>query len=140
LDRASPPSYFAPYGALVVPFYNYLQAAFVLEEDGRVPPAAVVRVAIDLVLDHRFDGEALGRSYLDLWRRGHLKGTGALAIGRAFQEMAEVAPLPAAREIGEMCKLLEEAARSISRGEVPSARRDYAFLLDRHGRRRGPIE
>jgi Phosphatidate phosphatase APP1, catalytic domain len=140
LDRNSPPSDFAPYGPLVVPFYNYLQAAFVLEEDGRLPPAAVVRVAIDLVLDHRFDGEALGRSYLDLWRRGHLKGTGALGIGNAFREMAEVAPLPAAREIGEMCKRLEEAAHGISRGEVPPAKRDYVALLDRHVRRRGAIE
>ncbi len=140
LDRNSPPSDFAPYGPLVVPFYNYLQAAFVLEEDGRLPAAAVVRVAIDLALDHRFDGEALGRSYVDLWRRGHLKGTGALAIGRAFHEMAEVAPLPAAREIGEMCKRLEEAARSIARGELPAGKRDYASLLDRHGRRRNAIE
>jgi hypothetical protein len=140
LDRASPPSDFAPYGALVVPFYNYLQAAFVLEEDGRLPPAAVVRVAIDLVLDHRFDGEALGRSYLDLWRRGHLKGTGALAIGRAFTELASVAPLPAAREIEEMCRHLAEAAQGIAKGELRPAKRDYVSLLDRHGRRRGLLE
>jgi len=140
LDRYSPPSDFAPYGPLVVPFYNYLQAAFVLEEDGRLPPAAVVRVAIDLVLDHRFDGEALGRSYLDLWRRGHLKGTGALAIGRAFVALAEVAPLPAAREIEEMCRRLAEVAQGIARGELPPAKRDYVALLDRHGRRRGAIE
>src|SRR5439155_6408511 len=140
LDSNSPPSDFAPYGPLVVPFYNYLQAAFVLEEDARLPAAAVVRVAIDLVLDHRFDGEALGRSYLDLWRRGHLKGTGALAIGRAFREMAEVASLPAAREIDEMCRRLEEAAKSISRGELPAAKRDYVSLLERHGRRKGSLE
>jgi len=140
LDRNSPPSDFTPYGALVVPFYNYLQAAFVLEEDGCLPPAAVVRVAIDLVLDHRFDGEALGRSYLDLWRRGHLKGTGALSIGRAFREMTEVAQLPAAREIAQMCQRLEEVAQGISRGELPAAKRDYLSLLDRHGRRRAPIE
>src|SRR5882672_8353992 len=118
LDRNSPPSDFTPYGALVVPFYNYLQAAFVLEEDGCLPPAAVVRVAIDLVLDHRFDGEALGRSYLDLWRRGHLSGTGALAIGRAFADMKEMAPLPARQEIEVMCRKLEEAALGIAGGEL----------------------
>jgi hypothetical protein len=140
LDRNSPPSDFTPYGSLVVPFYNYLQAAFVLEEDACLPPAAVVRVAIDLVLDHRFDGEALGRSYLELWRRGHLRGTGALSIGRAFREMTEVAPLPAAREIDQMCRHLEEVARGISRGEAPLVKRDYVSLLDRHGRRRVPID
>jgi hypothetical protein len=97
-------------------------------------------VAIDLVLDHRFDGEALGRSYLDLVRRGHLKGTGALDIRRAFAQMAEMAPLPAAREIEEMCRRLEEAAQSISRGEAPFSKRDYVSLLKRHKRRRSTIE
>ncbi|HKQ71249.1 MAG TPA: hypothetical protein VJT73_18020 [Polyangiaceae bacterium] len=136
LDRHSPPSDFAPYGPRVVPFYNYLQAAFVLEEDRRLSPAAVVRVAIDLVLDHRFDGEGLGRSYVDLWRRGHLLGTGAAAIGRAFGEMADIAPLPAAREIEHMVRRLDHVAESIERGTVPAARRDYLSLLDRHGRKR----
>jgi hypothetical protein len=140
LDRASPPSDFAPYGPRVVPFYNYLQAAFVLEEDGRLTPAAVVRVAIDLVLDHRFDGEALGRSYLDLWRRGHLRGSGALAIGRAFADMEKMAPLPAAREIDQMCKTLADVADRIEKGTVPTAPRDYFALLDRHGKRRRPFE
>jgi len=136
LDRHSPPSEFAPYGPRVVPFYNYLQAAFVLEEDGRVGADAVVRTAIDLALDHRFDGEALGRSYLDLWRRGHLKGTGALAIRDAYATMAKLSPLPAAREIEQMCRRLEEVARSIEHGTIPSAKRDYMVLLDHHGRRR----
>ena len=140
LDRPVPPSDFAPYGPRVVPFYNYLQAAFVLEEDGRLTPAAVVRVAIDLVLDHRFDGEALGRSYLDLWRRGHLRGTGALAIGHAFGDMKEVATLPAAREIAQMCKTLSEVAESIEKGTIPTAPRDYIALLDRHGKRRRTSE
>jgi hypothetical protein len=140
LDRHSPPSDFAPYGARLVPFYNYLQAAFVLEEDGRLPAAAVVRVAIDLVLDHRFDGEALGRSYLDLWRRGHLKGTGSSAIGRAFLALAEVTPLPGAREIEKMCQRLAEVAKGIERGTTPRAPLDYVSMLDRHGRRRAPFE
>ena len=136
LDRHSPPSDFAPYGPLLVPFYNYLQAAFVLEEDGRLPASAVVRVAIELVLDHRFDGEALGRSYLDLWRRGHLRGTGTTAIRRALIAMAEVAPLPAAAEIKEMCLRLDEVAHGMTRGEVPVMKRDYISLLDRHARHR----
>lgn len=140
LDRHSPPSDFAPYGSHLVPFYNYLQAAFVLEEDGRLPPAAVIRVAVDLVLDHRFDGEALGRSYLDLWRRGHLRGTGAAAIGGAFHAMTEVSPLPQAREIEKMCRRLDDVASSIERGTMPHAPLDYVALLERHGRRRRAFE
>lgn len=140
LDRHSPPSDFAPYGSRLVPFYNYLQAAFVLEEDGRLPAAAVIRVAVDLVLDHRFDGEALGRSYLDLWRRGHLKGTGAAAIERAFHAMTEVSPLPQAREIETMCRRLGDVANGIERGAWLNAPLDYVALLERHGPRRRRIE
>jgi hypothetical protein len=140
LDRQSPPSDFAPYGQRLVPFYNYLQAAFVLEEDGRLPAAAVIRVAVDLVLDHRFDGEALGRSYLDLWRRGHLKGTGAANIGRAFHAMTSVSPLPQAREIEKMCRRLDDVASGIERGTMPHAALDYVALLERHGRRRRAFE
>ena len=140
LDRQSPPSDFAPYGQRMVPFYNYLQAAFVLEEDGRLPAAAVIRVAVDLVLDHRFDGEALGRSYLDLWRRGHLRGTGAANIGRAFHAMSEVSPLPQSREIEKMCRRLDDVASGIERGTTAHEPLDYVALLERHGRRRRAFE
>jgi hypothetical protein len=140
LDRHSPPTDFAPFGPRLVPFYNYLQAAFVLEEDGRLPAAAVIRVAVDLVLDHRFDGEALGRSYLDLWRRGHLRGTGAANIGRAFHAMTEVSPLPQAREIEKMCRRLDDVASGIERGTTARASLDYVALLERHGRRRRAFE
>ena len=39
LERQRSPADFRAYGARVVPFYNYLQAAFVLHEDGRLPAA-----------------------------------------------------------------------------------------------------
>src|SRR3954466_9743795 len=70
LDRQSSPSDFRLFGDRVVPFYNYLQAAFVLHEDNRIPARAVLRVAQDLVVAHNFDSAALARSYLDLSRRG----------------------------------------------------------------------
>jgi hypothetical protein len=136
LDRQSPPSDFAPYGPRVVPFYNYLQAAFVLQEDGLLPPTAVVRVAIDLVLDYHFDGESLGRSYLDLWRRGHLRRGSAAAIEAAFRELAEIAPLPRAREIELMCRRLYEVENHGLPRAVFQSIPNYAFLLDRDGSRR----
>ena len=74
LERQTPPTDFRIYGSRLVPFYNYLQSAFVLFEDARVPPEAVLRVAVELVVMHRFDGDALARSYLDLAKRGHLRG------------------------------------------------------------------
>jgi hypothetical protein len=136
LDRQSPPSDFAPYGRRVVPFYNYLQAAFVLEEDGRLPAAAVVRVAVDLAIDHRFDGEALGRSYLDLTRRGHLAGTGAAAIALSFRDLVKETPLPAAPEIERMCTFISEVAKGAKRAALRQEKPDYQAMLDRHGRRK----
>ena len=74
LERQTPPDDFRKYGPRVVPFYNYLQAAFVLNEDGRLGAEGVLRVAVELVTEHRFDGDVLARSYLDLAKRGHLRG------------------------------------------------------------------
>jgi hypothetical protein len=41
-------------------------------------------VAVELVTEHRFDGDALARSYRDLARRGHLRGTRLPAKGCVF--------------------------------------------------------
>ena len=51
LDRQSSPADFRLFGDRVVPFYNYLQAAFVLQEDGRIPARAVLRVTTLLEFD-----------------------------------------------------------------------------------------
>lgn len=136
LDRQSAPSDFAPYGHRVVPFFNYVQAAFVLEEMGRLPASGVVRVAVDLVALHRFDGDALARSYLDLARRGHLEGTGAEAIDDARRALSSTGKLPAAREIERMCEQLLEYAPHASPGVRSLARPDYARLVEEHDRRR----
>jgi hypothetical protein len=136
LDRQSPPSEFAPYGARVVPFFNYLQAAFVLVEDGRLPPAAAVRVAVDLVLDHHFDGESLGRSYLDLWKRGHVRQGLASSVEEAYRTLSAIVPLPRAREIELMCRRLGEVESTIQPGKVAAFSPDYGSLVDRHGPRR----
>ncbi|MBL8719387.1 MAG: hypothetical protein JNL79_25595 [Myxococcales bacterium] len=85
LDRQTPPQDFDLYGGRVVPFYNYFQAALVLQEDGRLSADAVLRVGTDLVLQHRFDGDALVRSYLDLARRGHVHGSGLTALAEALE-------------------------------------------------------
>lgn len=136
LDRQSPPSDFLPYGHRVIPFFNYLQAAFVLEEAGRLPPESVVRVAIELVIAHRFDGEALARSYLDLARRGHLVGSGATAIGAAFHRLSLSSKLPASAEIEIMCERIERIAELAEPGSVRRIVPDYRRLVEGHNRRR----
>src|SRR5580692_9749278 len=54
LERQTPPDHFRVYGHRAVPFYNYLQAALIVHEDGRLPAEAVLRVGVDLVVHHRF--------------------------------------------------------------------------------------
>ena len=142
LERQTPPDDFRVYGARAVPFYNYLQAAFVLQEDGRVPAESVLRVAVELVVEHRFDGDALARSYLDLGRRGHLRGSGVGELGPALEAWTAREKVPAQGELRALVERLPrfaEAARLTYRGdqrnETP-ALPDYAGLVSLHNRRR----
>ncbi|MEO8874740.1 MAG: hypothetical protein ABI461_04055 [Polyangiaceae bacterium] len=136
LEGQTPPDNFRVYGARVVPFYNYLQAAFVVHEDGRLGADAVLRVGVELVVQHRFDGDALARSYLDVARRGHLKGTGVEELVRAYATIKE--SLPASAEIGKMIDRapeMERVARENYRG-VDQPLPDYISLVVHHNARR----
>ena len=118
LETASPPSDFAPYGrAPACPSTITCKQPFVSEEDGRLPPAAVIRVAVDLVLDHRFDGEA-PRSQLprSVAPRATCAAPGRPAIGRAFHCHGRGRAASQAREIEKMCRRLDDVASSIERG------------------------
>jgi hypothetical protein len=136
LEGQTPPDNFRVYGARVVPFYNYLQAAFVVHEDGRLPADAVLRVGVELVVQHRFDGDALARSYLDVARRGHLQGTGVEGIARAFATLKD--SLPASKELGRMIDRapeMEKVARENYRG-TDQPLPDYISLVVHHNARR----
>jgi hypothetical protein len=102
LDRQSSPADFKPFGRRVVPFYNYLQAAFILHEDGRLPADAVLRVALDLLVSHNFDPSALARSFLDLSRRGHLTGSRIPELDEALGEMLSARRIAGASELVTM--------------------------------------
>lgn len=133
LDQQSPPSEFAPYGSRVVPFYNYLQAAFVLHEDGKLSPEAVVRVAVELLLNHRFDGRALGHSYLDLYRRRHLSGWGVEPIARAYAGMIAESPIPGHTHLDEMCSIMRTRTPTMRAPATPPSgeKPNYAELIAR---------
>ena len=136
LDRQSSPTDFEHFGPRVVPFFNYLQAAFVLYEDGRLTARAVLRVAQDLAMRHHFDGGALARSYLDLARRGHAAGAGIAALVADYSAWINERRVAGASELGAMVRELEERAPElppvVSR---PTARLDYLSLVRRHNPR-----
>lgn len=133
LERQSPPSKFDGFGRRLVPFYNYLQAAFVLCEDGRLPPDAVLRVAAVFVLRHRFEAESLARSYLDLMRRGHAMGQCRLPIREAL-EGGDLGVYEGARDrLRGMCELLlAYPVPGAPHGETDPPRPNYVELASRH--------
>ncbi len=137
LDRQSSPAEFDRFGRRVVPFFNYMQAAFVLYEDGRLPPRSVLRVAREMALRHHFDGGSLARSYLELGRRGHVSGRGIPALAAAYGEWIDGRRIGADSELAEMVSELEQQAREIP---TPSGRGpvslDYEGLVRNHNPRR----
>jgi hypothetical protein len=135
LERQSSPADFRVFGDRVVPFYNYLQAAFVLHEDGRLPARAVLRVAQDLVVAHNFESGALARSFLDLSRRGHVSGRGIPDLAEGYRELT-ARRTAGASELGAMIDELERMS-----GELrpplhrPRPAIDYLGLVRSHNRR-----
>lgn len=105
LDRQSSPTEFRRFGPRVVPFYNYLQAAFVLHEDGMVPAKSVLRVAQDLAYVYNFDANSLARSFLDLSRRGHVTGKGIPDLAATYVEIAQ-GRRAGVSEVGELVREL----------------------------------
>jgi hypothetical protein len=137
LERQTPPDDFRAYGSRVVPFYNYLQAAFVLHEDARLGADAVLRVAVELVTEHRFDGDALARSYLDLVRRGHLRGVGIDRLDSALGLWLEEERLPAGAELKTMLARIPLIAAHARAGwrEADDPLPDYVSLVGAHNAR-----
>lgn len=139
LDRQSSPSDFRIYGARVVPFYNYLQAAFVLHDDGRISPRSVLKVAQDLLTVHNFEGAALARSYLDLSRRGHVSGARIPELVQSYTDLIAHGRAAGASELGVMIGDLERLRPELRPTVIPErAPIDYAALVVAHNRRRRP--
>jgi hypothetical protein len=137
LERQTSPADFEGYGDRVVPFYNYLQAAFVLYEDGRIGPRAVLRVAQDLAVRHHFDGGALARSYLELARRGHVAGVGIGRLCDDYAAMVRDRRTAGASELGEMIGELEERAPELPPpASRPPPQLDYLAMVHGHNPRR----
>jgi hypothetical protein len=138
LEQQTAPRDFHVFGTRVVPFYNYLQAAFVLHEDGRLPPASLLRVAAEMVTLHRFDGDALARSYADVAKRGHLAGTLFDAIREALPEWEKHASSPAKEEVRRMVESLEPHVETAKSNWTPPEEQpmpDYLSLVGRHNPR-----
>jgi hypothetical protein len=133
LEGQSPPSEFHSYGAKVVPFYNYLQAAFVLHEDSRIRAEHVLDVASELAAEHRFDAEQLARSFREIYKRGHLAGSGIDSLRRALSSRDSATS-------GTMIEMLDRI-QEFRDNEQPSSTHaainvNYMDLVRHHNQRR----
>jgi len=137
LDQQSSPSNFDHFGPRVVPFFNYLQAAFVLYEDGRLSARAVLRIALEMASRHHFEGSALARSYLELARRGHVDGRGLGGLVAEYEGFQEGRQAIAASELSSMVAELAASARELAASVPPTPRViDYEALVSNHNPRR----
>jgi hypothetical protein len=139
LEQQTAPRDFHVYGKRVVPFYNYLQAAFVVHEDKRLGADGVLRVAVEMVTQHRFDGDALARSYGDLGKRGHLAGTRVDDLASALAAWEKEGNVPVKDELRAMVDRLPEHAAIAHQHYVPpddAPMPDYLALVGKHNPRR----
>ena len=113
-----------------MPFYNYFQAAIVLGEDGWVAPTGVLRVASELVEQHRFDADALARSYLELVRRGHVKGSLLVGLEAALRELE--GRLPTVAELERAVAVLSASGPVEANPGPIDPPLDYVELAGRH--------
>jgi len=129
LDRQTPPSRFHEFGPRVVPFYNYLQAAIVLFADGHVSAEGVLRVASELVQQHRFDADALARSYFELVRRGHVVKSPVEPLRRVLGELEGRLPT-----LNELTAMVDQLGRREVEPGAPVDERpiDYVALSEIH--------
>ena len=132
LDRQSPPSRFDLYGARVVPFYNYFQAALVLGEDRLLDVEGILRVAADLVREHRFDADALARSYAELIRRGHARGSLVAELAKAHGELRSSGRSTAPEELSRLTNSLPEVVAGTTPGTPSAPALDYLALAEKH--------
>ena len=138
LEQQTHPRDFQVFGGRVVPFYNYLQAAYIVHENGRLSGLGLLRVAGEMVAQHRFDGAALARSYADVAKRGHLEGTRLDEIVAALPAFAATAAGPVRDEVTTMVELLPpeaEIARTKWKPLDEQPMPDYLDLVERHNPR-----
>lgn len=72
LERRTPPASFLPFGARLIPTFNYFQTACCLYQDGYLDPTAIVDVARSLMEEAAYPPRQLLNSLADIERRGHL--------------------------------------------------------------------
>jgi hypothetical protein len=135
LDERTPPAWFAPFGDLVIPVFNYFQAALVLFTQGHMDAAGVLRVTRAFREADEHDTVELANLFQDIQRRGHMRAGAMQGLGGAVRDDEN------ARLEGEVVTACED--RFIELGPAagleprdPSQVRDWDLLVEHQLRRR----
>ncbi|HTE49827.1 MAG TPA: hypothetical protein VK698_03070 [Kofleriaceae bacterium] len=136
LDRRSPTAGFAPYGARLVPIYNYFQAALILYGDRVLTAQQVLFVAREMLDSPEHEIPTLANSLQDLVRRGRLPRAIALELAGEVQDAAAGAADRDGRRVAEgIAAAFHDRLRHLG-GAPPleqpetSPRLDYVELVD----------
>lgn len=130
MERVSPAWEFDAYGPRVCPFYNYVQPALVLLEDGALDADAVLRVAGQLVTEQGFHADGLVASVRDLEARGHFGAAGAAKLLAAREGFSRQAYAASGRVLEAFLDLLSREQLGDRRAVVPTTI-DFVGLFDR---------
>jgi hypothetical protein len=130
LDRVRPADSFVELGSRVCPFYNYLQPALVLVEDGVLDAAAALRVGAAILQERGMSPEALGASFDDLARRNFVGKKTAYELLDARE--AHLTSARVKKAMAELFRDLELKARRLP-DAVPAGTSeiDFASLYGR---------
>jgi len=136
LDKHTPPAWFRPFGDLVVPVYNYFQAAVVLFAARHLSVEGVLSVTRSFREADEHSPDELANLFQDIQRRGHLTAGAMQKLGSSVREEAsagseaEVVVLCEDRFL-ELGPLAEAPAEEVSGGV-----RDWKALVEHQRRRR----
>ena len=135
LDKRTPPEWFAPFGDLVVPVFNYFQAALVLYTEGHMEADGVLRVTRAFLEADEYPPEELANYFQDIQRRGHLPAGAMKKLGQLVRAADEGSVEAAAVTLCEE-RYLQLGPAASSRDPRAGQLRDWVTLTQHQRRRR----
>jgi hypothetical protein len=126
LDRLTPPGFFTPYGARLVPVFNYFQAALVLMADGHLSAPQVLKIAVEMVQDAGYNLLSLSNSFQDLIRRGFPLGQVAQNLIEALE--GKMGMVQILRPVPDIIAAFTKRLAALGTTPPPPAPKDIDYL------------
>ena len=137
LDRRSPTARFDRFGPLLVPVYNYFQAALVMYGDGQLSARDLLAVSQEMLASKSYTVTSLANSLQDLMLRGRLARDVAVRLqGEAADAGRDFTDLPPQDQVSAAFAKRVQALGDHKVPTVPEAGEiDYAALVRSEGMR-----